>query len=404
MSKKSSRFGPVVADLDAHLAVFVATLAKAGYSEKTQHDKERLITPFIRWVREVGIAIADFDEACVDAFLACPSRRRYNHRTALQQFLDHLRLVDALPRHHLEQSPAEVLFQRYVEYLRDTQGLSPHSIDVYSQFVRTFIEAQRLPESIAALDALAVRRYLLDHSLGRSVSFTRLLAAALRSFLRFCFLDGTTATNLSTAVPPVRRWQHAPIPAFLTAEEVERVIATTDGSTPARGLRNRAILLLLARLGLRAGEVVALELDDLCWATGEIVVRGKGRLLDRMPLLNEVGEALACYFREARGTSASRRVFLRHIAPRVGLSGPHAVSVVARDAVQRAGLMPAGRVGAHIFRHSMATQMIRRGATLEEISQILRHRTIKTTQLYAKVEFELLRDVALPWPSAEVLR
>jgi site-specific recombinase XerD len=137
---------------------------------------------------------------------------------------------------------------------------------------------------------------------------------------------------------------------------------------------------------------------------GEILVRGKGRLHDRLPLLDDVGQALALYLREARGTSPSRRVFLRRFAPCVGLSGPTAVCVVAREALRRAGLRPPGRVGAHIFRHSLATAMIRRGASLAEISQVLRHRSITTTQIYTKVEFEALRGVALPWPSAEVRR
>jgi integrase len=225
----------------------------------------------------------------------------------------------------------------------------------------------------------------------------------LRSFLSFYFLDGATATDLSRAVPPVRRWRLAPVPPLVTEEEVERVIAAADRSTP-RGLRAFAILLLLARLGLRAGEVVALELDDIHWDVGEVVVRGKGRLHSRLPLLDDVGEALALYLRDARGPSTSRRVFLRRIAPHGPLSGPTAVCVIAREALRYAGLRPVGRVGAHIFRHGLATQMIRRGASLAEISQVLRHRSITTTQLYAKVDFEGLRAVAMPWPSAEAQR
>jgi len=406
MSEQSSRPGPAIADdLDVHLLELLATLAKAGYAEKTQHDKERLIAPFIRWVRQLGIAIADVDEASVDAFLVCPSRRRDQHRTSLQQFVEHLRLAGAVPPHRSEPSPAEMLVRRYVGHLRDEQGLSPHSIAVYSPFAREFVVAQRLPEEAAVLDALAVSRYQLDQSRNRSASFVRLLAAALRSFLRFCFLDGTTAADLSAAVHPVRRWQLAAIPAFLTAEEVEQVIAVAaaDRST-ARGCRDFAILLLLARLGLRASEILALELDDLCWDVGEMVVRGKGRLQDRLPLPHDVGEALALYLRDARGPSRSRRLFLRHIAPRVGLSQPSMVSNIAREALQRAGLLPSGRVGAHVFRHSLATRMIRAGASLAEISQVLRHRSTTTTQLYAKVELEALHGVALPWPSVEAPR
>jgi site-specific recombinase XerD len=406
MSERNSRSGPAVADdLAVHLTEFIAALAKAGYAEKTQCDKKRLIEHFIRWGRRAGIAIADVDEACVDAFLACPSRRRYKHGTALHQFIEHLRSAEAVPPRRLEPSPTEMLIRRYVDYLIDKQGLSPRSVATYSPFARAFVVAQRHPENAAALDALAVHRYLLDHSRNRSASFVRLLAAALRSFLRFCFVDGTTAVDLSTAVLPVRRWQLAAIPPFLSAEEVEHVItiAAADRST-TRGSRAFAILLLLARLGLRASEILALELDDIRWDVGEIVVRGKGRLHDRLPLPHDVGEALAFYLREARGASRSRRVFLRHIAPRVGLSQPSIVGKIAREVLQRAGLLPSGRVGAHIFRHSLATRMIRHGASLVEISQVLRHRSTITTHLYAKVDFEGLRGVALPWPAAEAPR
>jgi len=382
------------------------TLAKAGYAEGTQHDKRRLLVPFIRWARDARLMIADLDESCVDAFMARPSRRRRKRgdpeRVSLHQFLDHLRIVGVTPpRRPSELQPAEVFVRRYLDHLRGDCGLTACSIKVYSPFVRAFAAAQQLPQGAAALDASAVRGYLLDRSRNRSASFVRILTSALRSFLSFLFLDGVTAANLSTAVPPFRRSRFAAVPPFLTPEEVERVLAATDLSTTS-GHRTRAILLLLARLGLRASEVVALALDDLRWDVGELVVRGKGRIHDRLPLLDDVGEALALYLREARGPTTSRRVFLRRCAPHVGLSGPTAVCVVARNALRRAGLRPTGRVGAHIFRHSLATRMIRSGASLEEISQVLRHRSIDTSKYYAKVEFEALRSVARQWPTAEV--
>ena len=393
--------------LEVHLAEFLATLEGAGYAEKTRQAKRQLIVPFIRWTRDARLAIADLDDAWVGAFLSLPSWRRHKHGdpegAAVHQFLEHLRDAGIAPAPCSSALPAEVLVRRYLDHLRDDCGLCPRSIEVYSPFVRAFVAAQRLPERFAALDASAIRGYLLDRSRDRSISFLRLLTAALRSFLRFLFLDRGTAANLSTAVLPVRGWRFAAVPPFLTPEEIERVIAATDRST-AHGRRALAILLLLARLGLRAGEVVALELDDIRWDVGEILVRGKGRLYDRMPLLDDVGEALALYLREARGPSASRRVFLRCCAPHVGLSGPTAVCIIAREAVRRVGLRPAGRLGAHVFRHSLATRMIRRGAMLGEISQVLRHRSIDTTKLYAKVELEALRGVALPWPTVEAHR
>lgn len=342
-------------DLGVHLAEFIASLAKAGYAEKTLCDKERLIAPFLGWARKAGVAPVEIDESRMEAFLACPAHRRHNHSTALRQFVEYLRISGTVPPLRSDPSPAGILVRRYVDHLREMQGLSPHSVAVYSPFARAFVVAQRLPEKAGSLDSLAVRSYLLERSRGRTDSYVKLQAAALRSFLRFCFLDGTTTAELSTAVLPIRRSQLAAIPSFLTAEEVERVIAAADRST-ARGCRAFAILLFLARLGLRGSEVLALELEDIRWDSGEIVVRGKGRLHDRLPLPHDVGEALAMYLREVRGPSRSRSVFLRHIAPRMGLSQPSIVSKIAREALRRADLLPSGRVGAHIFRHSLATR------------------------------------------------
>ena len=408
MSKRESRGpAPSVEDgLSIHLTEFLSTLATAGYTQATQRDKRRLVERFIQWAGGLELADEDLDETCVDTFLANPTRRhgkpRKMERATLHQFLEHLREVGVVPpRRGLEPSSADVLVQRYFEHLRTDRGLCDRSVAVYSPFVRKFVVAQRLPEHVASLDSSVIRRYLLDRSRDRSVSFAKLLTAALRSFLRFLFINGETASDLSVAVPPIRRWRLATVPPFLTSEEVEKVIAIPDRAT-ATGCRAYAMLLLLARLGLRASEVAALELDDIRWDVGEIIVRGKGRNRDHLPLLDDVGQALVRYISDVRGPSSSRRVFLRLCAPHVGLSGPTAVCLVAREAVRRAGLLPIGRVGAHVFRHSLATRMLQRGASLAEISKVLRHRSIDTTQLYAKVEFDALRDVALPWPIAEV--
>jgi integrase/recombinase XerD len=196
----------------------------------------------------------------------------------------------------------------------------------------------------------------------------------------------------------VRKYRQAVVPAFLSPDEVERVLMATDRSTPS-GRRDHAILLLLARLGLRAGEVVSLELDDIRWRAGEIVVRGKGRMVDHLPLLSDVGEALALYLREDRGVSASRRVFLRIWAPHIGLTGPAAVGHIVRRVLAQAEVGRSGRGAAHLFRHGLATKMIRHGASMAEIAEVLRHRSQTTTAIYAQVSFEALRAVARPWPA-----
>jgi len=388
---------------DVQVKGFLEMLPTMGYTPSTRHGKRWLVMRFVRWAQGVGFEVADLDEVCASTFLVSRGGEpRKMERATLQQFVDYLRTIGVVPpRTASEPSAAEVMLLRYSEHLRNDRGLCDRSVEVYTPLVRSFLEAQQLPEDLPSLDASAVRAYLVDRSRNRSGSFVKLLAASLRSFLRFLFFDGVTDIDLSKAVPPIRQWRLANVPSFLTPEEIEQVLAATDRSTKS-GCRAYAMLLLLARLGLRPGEVATLGLDDLRWDVGEIVVRGKGRLNVPLPLLDDVGEALELYLLEVRGKSSSRRVFLRLCAPHVGLSGPTAVCLVARQALQRAGVMPAGRVGAHIFRHSLATRMLGHGAALGEIAQVLRHRTIETTQLYAKVDFESLSGVALPWPSTEV--
>jgi site-specific recombinase XerD len=287
-----------------------------------------------------------------------------------------------------------------VDYLRKDRGLAENSILVYVPFVRDLLRDQvsRAGDlSVKAFDAATIRSFLLSHVRERSGEYRRLLATSLRSFFRFLFLCGDLAVDLSLSVPSVRKCQKTGIPAFLSPEEIDRVLAATDQST-ATGRRDYAILLLLARLGLRAGEIVTLELNDVLWRSGEIVVRGKGRITESLPLPADVGAALARYLREDRSVREGRRVFRRVYAPPVGLTGPAAVGHIVRLSLTRAGVQRSGRGAAHLFRHGLGTQMIRKGASLAEIAEVLRHRSLNTTAIYAQVSFEALRTVATPWP------
>ena len=216
------------------------------------------------------------------------------------------------------------------------------------------------------------------------------------------FMRGEIRTDLALAVPPVRRWRLSNVPRYIAPQEVERLLGAYD-RTSATGRRDHAVLLLLARLGMRASEVLALELDDLRWRDGEIIVRGKGLIRDRLPMLAEVGDALARYLKRDRPRSSSRRVFLCSRAPLRGFGHPTTVSTIVARALARAGVVAPGH-GAHLLRHSLATAMVRRGASLTEIGEVLRHRSPNTTEIYAKVDFEALRDVAMPWPTARSAR
>lgn len=398
--------GPPLGLLGTHVESFLEYLRSAGYAERTLRKKRWIAASFTQWTRGKQVAIGDLNESHVAAFVE-RSRQRRKARVSfelavLRLFLGYLRLeavVPSLPL-RIESSPAEALQHRYVDYLRNERGLTENSILVYSPYIHDFLTELAVGSGSASpkgLDAQAVQGFLLDHVRDKSSEYSRLLATALRSFLHFLFLRGETVIDLSPSVPMVRRWRQASVPAFISPEEVERILSTTDRSTPS-GRRDHAILLLLARLGLRAGEVVALELGDIGWRTGEILVRGKGRVLDRLPLLSDIGEALAFYLRQDRGGSTSRRVFLRMLAPRIGLTGPASVGHIVRRALARAGLRPPSRVAAHLFRHSLATRMIRNGASIAEISEILRHRSQDSTAIYAKVDFQALHGVARPWP------
>jgi site-specific recombinase XerD len=225
------------------------------------------------------------------------------------------------------------------------------------------------------------------------------MVTALRSLFRFLLQRGAIERDLSACVPRVADWRLATIPKYLSPEEIDRLLDACDPRT-AVGRRDEAILRLLAHLGLRAGEVVALELDDIHWRVGEITVRGSKRLPhDRLPLLADVGEALATYVHNDRPHDPTRRVFLCMRAPRRGFAGPGAVSTIVRRALARAGLCPAVK-GAHLLRHSLATRMLRHGASLREIGEVLRHRSVNTTEIYAKVDVAGLRGLAQPWPGA----
>ena len=386
------------------IIAFLDDLTAAGYVPHRLAARRALVQTFVRWTHDRHVAAADLRTDHVRAFVAERARGREtqkHERATLHRFVAFLGrrgvVATAAPT-----SPRDALVADYVAYLRADRGLAENSIAIYGPCARAFVAhlaATAGERALETLDAGAIRTFLLARVAGRSSESARLLSVSLRSFLRFLVLRGVITRDLSGAVPRVRKYQQAGVPVVLSPDEVERALATADRSTP-RGRRDYAVLLLLARLGLRASEVMALELDDLHWRAAEIVVRGKGPRRDHVPLLADVGDALAHYLRQDRGARPSRRVFLRLIPPRVGLSRPCAIDHIVRLALQRAGIGPYRRRVAHLFRHSLATRMIRHGASLTEIAEVLRHRSQTTTALYAKVSFDALRLVARPWPLA----
>lgn len=381
-----------------HLGVFGEWLKQAGYSPLTAREKLRFVSQLLRSRDADGDGIEDLDEEQIDTHVT--RKRGEGRRRTLLQFLDHLRERGlAAPRSDpTDASPAARLVEHYERHLRQERGLSPRTLLGYRRFVRPFLDEWfgQGAKSLKGLTHRQVDTFLLRRAPAMAPKSAQLMGSALRSFLRFTFFTAETDTDLSLAVPMVRQFHKAAVPKFLPVKDVERVLASCDLTCPV-GRRDHALLLLVARLGLRGGEVVRLELGDLRWRSGELVVRGKGLVHDLLPLPKDAGEALAQYLTQDRPRCSSRRVFLRMRAPLRGFANTGAVTTIVQRAMARAGLRPPHR-GPQLLRQSLATSMLQRGATMAEIGQLLRHRSAGSTELYAKVDFEGLRGVALPWP------
>ena len=376
------------------------SLSDAGYSAKTVRSYLCLLRIFERWLVERGGTITDLEEEVV-AFLGevrDRGRTTRNYRAAIGHLLALMKECGGLSSDvDADCSALGLLMHRYRLHLRLERGLEPTTISGYAHLARRFLvhrfgDGDPDPGRLSASD---IHRFMLEQAQAVSSAQTRMVATVLRSFCRFLVCAGEIDADLGAAVLPVRSSRWSAIPKYLDADQVEHLLASCDSTTPC-GLRNRAVLLLLARLGLRAGEVVGLTLDDIDWRAGEIAVLGKGRVRDRLPLVEEVGQALAAYLQRGRPPSESRRVFLRSRAPHRGLAHPSTVSTLVRRALQGAGLEPP-RKGAHLLRHGLATNMLRRGASMAEIGQLLRHRSAAATEVYTKVDIGGLRDLARPW-------
>jgi integrase/recombinase XerD len=407
MTERTMEVRKEISCFDDYIEPFLEHLRAAGYAERTLIKKRTVARAFVRWSKQQLSTSFELNDGHFRAFLGrSPKKNIDSHRYEvgfIGLLLPYLRSIAVLQPQPPENSvsPAENLLNNYKTYLCKDCGLTKNTLQVYGPFIRIFLAAQSAKNGLIApesFDELKIRSFIVEHTIGRSSEYTRLLCTALRSFFHFLFVTSRTQRDLYHSVPAVRKYLHATPPSFLSTEEVEQVLTATDRST-ATGQRDYAILLLLARLGLRAGEIALLELGDVRWRAGELVVRGKGQVVDHMPLLSDVGEALVVYLREGRGVSASRRIFLRVWAPHTGLTGPAAIGHIVRRALVQADVRRSGRGAAHLFRHGLATKMIRHGASITEIAEVLRHRSQTTTAIYAHVSTEALRGVSQPWPA-----
>lgn len=399
------RAGP----LGPHLDGFLAAISDLGYTRTSIQAWLVVLRDLQRWLASGGLDVSDLNETLLEQFLderrerrRRAARRRYGAvgGRAVHHLLEYLREqgVVAAARPTVDQSPLTPLRRRYEDYLQRTRGVASVTPLRYWPFLQRFL-VDRFGDGPLLLHRLTpddVSSFLLCHARASTPGMARLMVTALRSFFRFLFQVGETKTNLADAIPAIRSWRWSGVPKFLKPEEVQRLIDGCDQAT-AVGRRNRAVLLLIARLGLRAAEVIALQLNDIDWRAGVLTIRGKGRFHDRLPLPPEVGEAVAVYLRRDRPQCQTRNVFVRARAPHRAFAHPSTISTIVCRALNQVGLDPPLK-GAHLLRHSLATGMLRAGASMAEIGQVLRHRTPKTTEIYAKVDREHLRSLARVWP------
>ncbi|WP_424140722.1 tyrosine-type recombinase/integrase [Roseomonas chloroacetimidivorans] len=398
--------GEFAASVDA----FGAVLTARGHTALVVDDYTRSARHFGHWLRLRGIAPCSVGDETLSRFAAhrcsCPGGRgcrRLSPRYAgrVRCFVAFLRERGETPRDDVRTGdalPADLVAFR--DHLLGERGVVPATADKHVRLVLRLLPV--LGNDPARYDARSVRDVALTAVSTTSRADAKTIVTALRVWLRFLASRGACLAGLEEAIPRVPQWRLSALPRYLPPGEVERVIGSCDLRT-VHGLRDRAILLLLARLGLRAGDVLLLRFDDLDWTAATLRVRGKGRRDVHLPLPQDVGDALLAYLAVRRddgggGGGAEPRVFLRAGAPRRPFADSTAISSVVRLALERADIANPPTRGANLLRHSAATSLLRAGATLDAVSALLRHRSLDTTAHYAKVDVPMLRRIARPWP------
>jgi site-specific recombinase XerD len=347
--------------------------------------------------------LSKLDERVVDRYLLHQGAKQtiqLDDRPALKRWLLTLRSSGAIaPAVVPMATPHEQIFAEFGAYLQSERGLTVKTVAHHLPAIRRFL-FEVCPAGTSDLGEIRqdkVIRYVECHAKDWSPKSATLMCWSLRAFLRYLHHTGLNPHALAGCVPSIRQWELVGLPIYLSAAHVQKVLDCCDRAS-AVGRRDFAILMLLSKLGLRAEEVATLTLDDIDWRAGEMLIHAKGRQRARMPLAPDVGAAVVAYLRDGRPNSSCRRLFLRSLAPHSGFASASAITMIAKTALERAGVRGYAHQGAHIFRHSLATELLRSGATLSEIGQLLRHKSHDTTRIYAKVDIEALRTLSLPWP------
>ena len=392
--------------LNPLLQQFEKHLKTLGYSpHQTLRVNLSAVSHFVCWLNKAGIDLSEVTETVIEQFAChqCQSTARWWHGGPEQRYLARIRrflrfvAVGRIVRSGAALSPPEVdaRVAEFQNWLRHHRGVSERTINSHGLLVMRMMPI--LGTEPAGYNAQCIRQVILDEAQKCSRAYLAKMRTALRGYLRFLIARGECKPWLDQAVPVFAHWQLSSLPRYLTDSDIERVIAACETDTP-HGIRDKAILLLLTRLGLRGGDILTMRLSDIEWAQGSLRVRGKGRREVRLPLPQDAGDALLSYFDQVRPLSDSDRVFLRLHAPFRPFAKSCTVSQIVQRALERAGIADAPSRGANLLRHSAATSLLRAGASLDSVGAVLRHQSPDTTAHYAKVDVQMLREIAQPWP------
>ena len=394
-------------ELRVPLESFAIHLASVGHTPLTVSGYLAGARHFGEWLHRAGLSPVQIDDGVVSRFAShrcsCPGGRE--HQGVSGKYIIRVRrFVAFLADEGIVTAPAVIaappvngrvaMFQKW---LRQHRGLSERTIDRHGRMVLRLLPA--LGDDPASYDAGLIRRVILNELQRCSRPHVKTMTTALRGYLNFLAAHGECRTGLSHAIPTVPQWNLSTLPRYLPPQDVEKLIASCDRDKPC-GIRDRAILLLLVRLGLRAGDILDLTLDDIDWVAGTLRVQGKGRREIRLPLPQDAGDALLTYLENGRPRMAGAQVSLRAVAPHRPFAVSSSVSSLVRLALRRAGIKDAPTRGANLLRHSAATSLLRAGATLDTVGTVLRHRSANTTAHYAKVDVTMLGRIAQPWPGS----
>jgi integrase/recombinase XerD len=390
--------------LRPYLDAFASELTATGYMSLTIGGYQDSIAHFGEWIQRKSIALEAIDDDAVAGFAshrcACSGGRKQKrvsqkYVARVRRFVCYLRergVVKA--RENVGEFPIPIVVE-LGEWLLRHRGVSTRTVERHKRLVTHLL--LKLGDDSANYDVESIRRVICAEASSHRPATAQSLATTLRVYLRFLVSKGLCRPGLDRAVPQVANWKLSALPRYLVASDVERLIASCDVEKP-NGIRDRAILLLLARLGLRAGDVFGMRIDDIDWREATLRVRGKGRREVRLPLPQDAGDAVLAYLVQARPRVAIDRMFLCANGPHRPLATSSGISNIVGLALRRAGISDPPSRGANLLRHSAATTMLRAGATLDAVATVLRHRSSDTTAHYAKVDIAMLRQVAQPWP------